>query len=107
MDNSESWGLIIFAFIALAAVFAFIIVLGGPTEEEEMASGFVAASSKVPVSDFEPRVAEKACSHAHCSDGLPAIPTGRWDSVMELYECVCQTSDPSLIMWRSPWGKAG
>lgn len=100
MTNSESWGLIIFAFIALAAVFAFIIVLGGPPEE---LSGEVSGTQKIATSYFDYSTAERACRHAHCDDGLPAVPTGNYDAVMELYECVCQTSNPSFVMWRSAW----
>ncbi len=105
MSNNDNWGLIIFAFVALAAVFAFILVLGGPPDPQS--TGNLAGSQRPATSDFEYRTGQKACAHANCNDGLPAVPTGNYDRVRELYECVCQTSDPSFIMWRSPYGKAG
>jgi len=97
--NEESVGLIIFALIALGAVFAFIFVLGGPE-----ATGQLAGTQKLGTSTFEYRDAVLACSRGtHCSDGLPGIPTGLYDPIKELYQCRCSTSDPTFEMWRSVW----
>lgn len=97
MDDST--GLIIFAFVALAAVFAFIIVLGGP--ELDKVTGKLSGEQKIGTSWFKERDAAQACSRGiHCSDGLPGIPTGGYDEAMELFECRCQTSDPSFVFYR-------
>jgi hypothetical protein len=96
--NEESLGIIIFALIALGAVFAFLFVLGGPQAET---TGQLAGSQKIGTSWYKYRDAFAACAHAHCSDGLPAIPTGEWDRFIGAYQCVCQTSDPNLEMYRS------
>jgi len=96
--NEQSTGLIIFALIALSAVFAFIIVFGGP---EPSATG--QAGTKLGTSWFKYRGAFQACSVAHCSDGLPGMPTGNYDEVRELYECRCQTSDPTFLFYRSAY----
>jgi hypothetical protein len=97
--NQDSIGLIIFALIALGAVFAFIIVLGGPES-----TGQVSGTQKIGTSWFKYRDAYEACSSGtHCSDGLPGVPTGKYDPVLEIYECTCQTSDPSFVFWRSEY----
>lgn len=96
--NEESIGLVIFALIALGAVFAFILVLGGPEK-----TGNLAATQKIGTSWFKFRNAYEACAVAHCNDGLPGIPTGNYDPVRELYECRCQTSDPSFTFYRSAY----
>jgi len=96
--NEENVGLIIFAFIALSAVFAFILVLGSidPTPTGQ-------AGAKIGTSTFKVRDAYQACSVAHCNDGLPGMPTGNYDPVRELYECRCQTSDPTFLFYRSAY----
>lgn len=99
---SDSAELILFALVALAAVFAFIIVLGGPSQ-----TGQLAGSQKTPVSSWDIRNAYEACASSMCEDGLPGIPTGYYDHVRNLYECQCQTSNPSFVFYRSPYGKAG
>jgi len=99
---NDSTGLIIFAFVALAAVFAFIIVLGGMPAKD--ATGQLSGEQKIGASWFTYRDAALACSRGtHCSDGLPAIPTGRYDEARELYECICQTSDPTFVMYRGKY----
>ncbi len=102
MDEG-SVGLIIFALIALGAVFAFILVFGGPPAD----TGYVSGSQLPAVSWFKVRDAYEACDHgSQCEDGLPGIPTGNYDDLRELYECRCQTSNPSFLFWRSSysWG---
>ncbi|MBI4146396.1 hypothetical protein HY489_03605 [Candidatus Woesearchaeota archaeon] len=97
--NNESIGLIIFAFTALAAVFAFILVLGGPEPTAK-----VSGTQKLGTSTFNFRDAAEACSKGtNCEDGLPGIPTGRYDELREVYECHCQTSDPSFTFYRARW----
>lgn len=96
--DERSIGLIIFAFTALAAVFAFILVLGGP---EPSTTG--QAGAKIGTSTFKYRDSYQACSVAHCSDGLPGMPTGNYDEIRELYECRCQTSDPTFLFYRSAY----
>jgi hypothetical protein len=97
--NEESLGIIIFALIALGAVFAFIFVLGGPEQ-----TGAVAGSSKLGTSWFRVDDAFSACDKgSHCSDGLAALPTGNYDPVTELFECKCQTSDHSFTFYRSKY----
>jgi len=101
--NEQSAGLIIFALIALGAVFAFILVFGGPPAD----TGYVSGTQKVAVSWYKVRDAVDACSRGtHCNDGLPGVPTGNYDDLRELYECRCQTSDPGFLFWRSAysWG---
>ncbi len=101
--NSESVGLVIFALIALSAVFAFILVLGGPPDTTGQLSG----EQKIGTSWYKVRDAFQACSSGtHCNDGLPGIPTGNYDTMRELFECKCQTSNPSFTFWRSAysWG---
>lgn len=96
--NNDSWGLILFAFVALAAVFSFILVLGGPDE----ATGKATQTAKIGTSGFQWRDAKLACGRGtHCEDGLPGIPTGNYDPVRELYECRCPSSNPTFVMWRS------
>jgi len=111
--NEQSTGLIIFALIALAAVFAFIFVLGGPESEK---TGQLAGTQKIGTSYFKYRTAEEACSKAtNCQVGLPAVPTGRFDPYIGAYECRCVTalretgwrSDQNFYFWRSPYGPYG
>ncbi len=100
--NEESLGLVIFALVALGAVFAFIFVLGGPEP-----TGQVAGTQKLGTSWYDYRTATKACAvGVNCEDGLPGVPTGNWDPMRYLYECRCQTSDPTFTFWRSQfsWG---
>ncbi len=100
--NQESLGLIIFALIALGAVFAFIIVLGGPEP-----TGQLSGTQKIGTSWYKFKLAEQACAaDTHCQDGLPGLPTGNYDPIRGLYECKCQTSDPAFTFWRSEysWG---
>ena len=95
--NSDSLGLIIFAFIALGAVFAFILVFGGPQE-----TGALSGTQKIGTSWFKVRDSYQACSSgSHCSDGLPGMPTGNYDPITELFECRCQTRDPTFVFYRS------
>lgn len=96
--NADNVGLVIFALIALSAVFAFIIVLGGP---EPSTTG--QAGAKLGTSTFKYRDPYDACSVAHCNDGLPGVPTGNYDEIRELYECKCQTSDPTFLFYRSAY----
>ena len=100
--NEESLGLIIFALIALGAVFAFIFVLGGPEP-----TGQLSGSQKPATSWYKVRDAFDACSKgSQCEDGLPGIPTGNYEPHYQLYECKCQTSNPGFLFWRSAysWG---
>lgn len=100
MDDSSA--LIIFAFVALAAVFAFIIVMGGPAVDE--VTGKVAGTNKIGTSWFKERDAALACSRGtHCEDGLPAIPTGRYDEAREVWECICQTTNQNFPMYRGKY----
>ncbi|PIN74573.1 hypothetical protein COV18_06800 [Candidatus Woesearchaeota archaeon CG10_big_fil_rev_8_21_14_0_10_37_12] len=85
--NSESAGLIIFALIALAAVFAFLLVLGGPASET--VTGNLAGTNKVGTSYYVERDAVDACADSMCTNGIPGIPTGKYD-VVKGYECECQ-----------------
>ncbi len=95
--NEQSLGLVIFALTALGAVLAFIFVFGGPEK-----TAALAGSQKIGTSWFNVRDAFEACgSGTHCNDGLPALPTGNYDSVKELFECKCQTSDQGFLMYRS------
>ena len=101
--NAESIGLVIFALIALGAVFAFIVVFGGPPDT----TGYLSGEQKPGTSWYKTRDEFEACARgAHCSDGMPGIPTGNYDTLRELYECKCQTSEPSFTFWRSAyqWG---
>ena len=98
--NNQSIGLIIFSLIALSAVFAFILVFGGPPN----ATGDLSGSQKIGTTSFKYRDAFSACaSGTQCSDGLPGIPTGRYEEIGNKYECRCQTSDPTFVMWRSAY----
>jgi len=97
---NDSLGLIIFAIIALGAVFAFIIVLGGtpPT------TGDLSAEQKIATSWYKyADQAARACARQTCHDGLVAIPTGNYDEQRRLYECKCQTNlhDNGFLMYRS------
>jgi hypothetical protein len=95
--NQDSLGLIIFALIALGAVFAFIFVFGGPAE-----TGALSGTQKIGTSWYKVKDAYQACgSGSHCSDGLPGLPTGNYDQVAELFECKCQTKDPAFVFYRS------
>ena len=59
--NQDTLGLIIFAFCALAAVYAFIFVLGGPEAEK---------TGQIATSTYQFRTAESACRAIECEDGL-------------------------------------
>ncbi len=97
--NEESIGLIIFALAALAAVFAFILVLGGPEH-----TGQLSGTQRLGTSYFKYRDAMQSCATpVNCEDGLPGIPTGEWVPDHNLYKCRCQTSDPTFEFWRSPY----
>ena len=97
--NEKNLGLIIFALTALAAVFAFILVLGGPET-----TGQLSGTQKIGTSWYKVRYTYSACSAGtHCKDGLPGVPTGFYDPVFELFECRCQTSDPTFTFWRSAY----
>lgn len=97
--NEESIGIIIFAFIALCAVFAFIFVLGGPEE-----TGALSGEQKIATSWFKVRDSYQACgTGTYCRDGLPAIPTGNYDPITELFECRCQTKNPTSVFYRSKY----
>ena len=100
--NQDSIALIIFAFIALGAVFAFIFVLGGPQP-----TGDLAGSNKLGTSWFKTRDAYSACSHGtFCRDGLAPEPTGEYDPLMELYHCRCMGNNdmnPDIDFWRSAY----
>ncbi len=108
--NSENVGLILFAIIALGAVIAFLLVIGGPT-----ATGNISKYQKIGTSGFSERDAVDACHRGFsCNDGQGAVPTGRYDEVGNLYECVCQmysynsfykTDDP-ITYWRSAYSKS-
>jgi len=98
--NHDTLGLIVFAFCALAAVYAFIFVLGGP-EAEKTGQLF----GIKPTSSFESRGAEAACRAIECEDGLDGIPTGRYDPVRELYECRCKTSNQNSLFYRSAYAR--
>ena len=109
--NEESTGLIIFALIALAAVFAFIFILGGPEK-----TGQLAGTQKIGTSYFKYRDAAEACSKGtHCQVGLDAIPTGVFDPYINAYQCRCPTADRSFewrqdqnfYFWRSAYGPPG
>jgi len=96
--NEGSLGLIIFALIALGAVFAFIIVFGGPPET----TGDLAHSQKIGTSWYKYRDSYMACaSGTHCEDGLPGTPTGGYDPTLEIFQCRCQTSNPTFMFYRS------
>lgn len=94
--NERNLSLVIFAFIALSAVFAFVVVLGGP---EPVATGN--AGAKIGTSSYKIRGAYDACMSSHCDDGLGGLPTGNYDPVRELYECKCVYSNPSFRFYRS------
>jgi hypothetical protein len=89
--------LIVFALVALAAVFAFIFVFAG-----KGTTGEISNYQKIGTSTYRVLTAEQACATSiHCNDGLPGIPTGVYDELRGLYECRCQTSDLSTTFWRS------
>lgn len=97
--NQNSIGLIIFAFIALGAVFAFILVFGGPEN-----TGNTTHTQKIGTSTYKFRNAWAACSAGtNCNDGLTGIPTGGWDPTLMVYQCRCQTSNPPFIFYRSQY----
>jgi len=96
--NKDSLGLIIFSFIALSAVFAFILVFGGPEK-----TGELSGSQKIGTSWYKYRDAYTSCGSSQCDDGLPGIPTGNYAPAENLYECRCQTSNPAFVFWRSPY----
>lgn len=98
--NEGSVGLIIFALVALGAVFAFILVFGGPPDT----TGNLAGGQKVGTSWYKYRDSFEACSAGtHCSDGLPGIPTGGYDPTLQVFQCRCQTSDPTFVFYRSAY----
>lgn len=98
--NEQSVGLILFALIALGAVFAFIIVFGGPPDT----TGNLAASQKIGTNWYKYRNPFDACSSGtNCEDGLPGIPTGGYDTTLQIYQCRCQTSDPTFVFYRSQY----
>lgn len=116
--NNQNISLIIFAFTALAAVFAFIIILGGP--EMDKVTGQVASSkfyqttmryynqNPNAVTTYNLVDAQKACSRTTCRDGRSPTPTGRLDPVAGLYECYCYTTfsgDKTYTVWTSIYYK--
>ena len=92
--NQETIGLIVFAFCALAAVYAFIFVLGGPVADE--------TSGAAVTSVFQRQTGEEACRATHCNNGLPGVPIS-FDTQHELYECFCKGNGMSY--YRSVYAK--
>ena len=78
--NTESTGLVIFALIALGAVFAFILVIGPPTGEY---------SSGIGTSTYKMRDAFVACAKGtHCPRRMQPYPIG-WDDLTQTVYCEC------------------
>ena len=94
----ENIALIIFALVALGAVFAFIFTFrGSPTGE-------VSIYQRMGTSSYTYLDAVDACKTSiNCRDGLPGVPTGVVDEYRGLYECRCVSSDKSTTFWRSPF----
>lgn len=97
--NKKANALIIFALVALCAIFAFIFVFAGaPT------TGQISNYQKIGTSTYKVLTPEQACATSiHCNDGLPGVPTGNYDELRGLYECRCKTSDQSITFWRSKY----
>jgi len=99
MKKENNTALIVFALVALCAVFAFIFIFAG-----RGATGEISNYQKIGVSTYKVLTAEQACATSiHCEDGLPGVPTGVYDKLRGLYECKCQTSDKSTTFWRSKY----
>jgi hypothetical protein len=78
--NSSSLGLVIFALIALTAVFSFIIVMGPP-------SGKYAAG--IGTSTWTIESAYRSCNRAvNCNGGMAAQVIG-YDAISNLVICEC------------------
>ena len=78
--DGNNWGLVIFAIVALAAVFSFIIVVGPPTGD--YASG-------VGTSTYKIRDAFEACARgSNCNNRVNAIPIG-FDETTQTVICEC------------------
>jgi len=116
--NNQNISLLIFAFIALGAVFAFIIILGGP--EMDKVTGQVASSkfyqtttryynqNPNAITTYNLVDARKACSRSTCRNGLSPTPTGYFDPVAGLFECYCYTTfsgDKTYTLWMSTYYK--
>lgn len=118
MSNQQNISLLIFAIIALAAVFAFIIILGGPQLDnvtgQVASSKFYATTMRYynqnpnAITTYSLVDAQKACSRSTCRNGLSPTPTGRFDPVAGLYECYCYTTfsgDKTFTQWMSVYYK--
>jgi hypothetical protein len=78
--NENNWGLVIFAVIALAAVFSFILVVGPPTGQ--YASG-------IGTSTYQIRDAFEACARgSNCNNRVNAVPIG-YDEATRTVICEC------------------
>lgn len=87
--NNETTGLIIFALIALTAVFAFIYVIGPPTGEY---------MSGIGTSTYKMRDAFEACARgSNCNNRVNAVPIG-YDELTQTVICECPT--PPIGAWR-------
>jgi hypothetical protein len=77
--NTEGIGLVIFALIALGAVFAFILVIGPPTGEY---SGIGTSTMKI-------RDAFEACNRgSNCPHRMKPYPI-HWDDYSQTVVCQC------------------
>jgi len=73
--NIKNIGLIVFAFVALAAVFSFIFVIGRP-----QSSGAVAASQLFGVSPSYKDAWAACATLSPCPNRVPGVPIGYYDA---------------------------
>lgn len=86
--NTESTGLIIFALIALGAVFAFLLVIGPPTGE---------AAAGIGTSTYKMRDAFEACARgSDCPRRMQPYPIA-YDELTQTVWCECPTPAGSYV----------
>jgi len=82
--NNSSLGLVIFALIALTAVFSFIIVMGPPTGDYAKGIG---------TSTWTIESAYRACNRAvNCNGGMAAQVIG-YDAITNTVICECASTN--------------
>ncbi|MBW3018901.1 hypothetical protein KY329_01820 [Candidatus Woesearchaeota archaeon] len=82
--NTSSIGLVIFAIIALTAVFSFIIVMGPPTGDYNKGIG---------TSTWTIESAYRACNReVNCNGGMAAQAIG-YDAISNIVICECAPSN--------------
>jgi hypothetical protein len=94
----KNLSLIIFAIVAFASIFCFIIILGGP-EKSSIPTGQLSGEQKVGTSSYKIRDdGVLTCTRFFSCRGRPGIYLG-YDAERDMFLCGCQVN--SFTGWRS------